>query len=66
MVCRCADFVLLNKVDTLKEGQLESLMEIAKSLNPLAKVRFQGPLTFLMKAVICKGNIVHSVPSGAL
>ncbi|CAL8471986.1 g11528 [Coccomyxa elongata] len=34
----CADFVLLNKIDTLKEGQLDSLVDIAKSLNPLAKV----------------------------
>ena len=36
--CRCADFVLLNKVDMLKEGDLESLSQIASSLNPLAKV----------------------------
>lgn len=35
---RCADFVLLNKIDTLKEGQLDSLVDIAKSLNPLSKV----------------------------
>ncbi|KAK9905575.1 hypothetical protein WJX75_002363 [Coccomyxa subellipsoidea] len=34
----CADFVLLNKIDTLKEGQLDSLVDIAKSLNPLSKV----------------------------
>ena len=37
--CRCADFVLLNKTDMLKEGQLASLVDIAKSLNPLAKAR---------------------------
>ena len=36
--CRCADFVLLNKVDMLKEGDLEGLSQIAASLNPLAKV----------------------------
>ena len=36
--CRCADFVLLNKVDMLQEGQLEGLTQIAASLNPLAKV----------------------------
>jgi hypothetical protein len=30
--------VLLNKVDMLKEGDLESLSQIASSLNPLAKV----------------------------
>ena len=36
-VCRCADYVLLNKTDMLKEGQLASLSDIAKSLNPLAK-----------------------------
>lgn len=35
---RCADFVLLNKVDMLKEGDLEGLSQIAASLNPLAKV----------------------------
>ena len=37
-ICRCADFVLLNKVDMLQEGQLEGLTQIAASLNPLAKV----------------------------
>jgi G3E family GTPase len=37
-LCRCADFVLLNKVDMLKEGDLDSLSQIAASLNPLAKV----------------------------
>jgi hypothetical protein len=31
--------VLLNKRDMLKEGQLASLTDIAKSLNPLAKAR---------------------------
>ena len=36
--CRCADFVLLNKIDMLKEGDLEGLSQIAASLNPLAKV----------------------------
>ena len=36
----CADFVILNKIDQLDEGQLESLKGIAQSLNPLAKVRF--------------------------
>ena len=35
----CADFVILNKIDQLDEGQLESLKGIAQSLNPLAKVR---------------------------
>ena len=30
--------MLLNKIDTLKEGQLDSLVDIAKSLNPLSKV----------------------------
>ena len=40
---RCADFVLLNKIDTLKEGQLDSLVDIARSLNPLAKVGHQPP-----------------------
>jgi len=42
--CRCADFVLLNKVDMLKAGEVEDLSQIAASLNPLAKV----PLTALM------------------
>ena len=41
--CRCADFVLLNKVDMLKEGEAEDLSQIAASLNPLAKV----PLTLI-------------------
>ena len=35
---RCADFVLLNKIDLLKEGQLESLKAIVASLNPFATV----------------------------
>ena len=30
--------MLLNKVDMLKEGDLEGLSQIAASLNPLAKV----------------------------
>lgn len=34
----CADFVILNKIDQLDAGQLESLKGIASSLNPLAKV----------------------------
>ena len=38
LACRCADFVLLNKIDMLKEGDLEGLSQIAASLNPLAKV----------------------------
>ena len=41
--CRCADFVLLNKVDMLKEGDLEGLSQIAASLNPLAKVGLDCP-----------------------
>lgn len=34
----CADFVILNKIDQLDAGQLESLKGIASSLNPLSKV----------------------------
>jgi G3E family GTPase len=34
----CADFVLLNKVDQLAPGGLESLTAIAASLNPLARI----------------------------
>jgi len=30
--------VLLNKKDTLEEGELDSLIEIAHTLNPLAQV----------------------------
>jgi hypothetical protein len=35
---RCADYILLNKTDLLQPNQLESLIEIVSSLNPLAKV----------------------------
>lgn len=36
---RCADFVILNKVDQLTlEDQKDSLVEIVSALNPLAKV----------------------------
>lgn len=46
--CRCADFVLLNKVDMLKAGEVEDLSQIAASLNPLAKV----PLTHCTDALV--------------
>ncbi len=36
--CRCADYVLLNKRDMLVNGELESLIEIVHTLNPLAQV----------------------------
>lgn len=36
--CRCADYVLLNKTDMLVKGELESLIEIVHTLNPLAQV----------------------------
>ena len=35
---RCADYVLLNKIDQLQPGRLGELTEIMKSLNPLAQV----------------------------
>ena len=35
---RCADFVLLNKVDLLAAGKLQHLTDIVTSLNPLATV----------------------------
>jgi len=38
----CADFVILNKIDQLDAGQLESLKGIASSLNPLSKVSNQS------------------------
>ena len=38
MSCRCADYVLLNKRDMLVKGELESLIEIVHTLNPLAQV----------------------------
>ena len=40
----CADFVILNKIDQLDAGQLDSLKGIAFSLNPLSKVtpRYHG------------------------
>ena len=40
----CADFVILNKIDQLDAGQLESLKGIATSLNPLSKVISQSGL----------------------
>lgn len=36
--CRCADFLLLNKMDCVSEKQLASLSAVVSSLNPLAKV----------------------------
>ena len=50
--CRCADFVLLNKVDMLQEGQLEGLTQIAASLNPLAKVI--PTLNGLKQTIMCQ------------
>lgn len=44
-VGRCADHVLLNKTDLLKEGQLEELRPIVASLNPFATVRHRLPGT---------------------
>lgn len=41
---RCADFLLLNKTDLLKEGQLEELRGIVATLNPFAAVRGPHPL----------------------
>lgn len=35
----CADFLLLNKTDLLKEGQLDELRGIVASLNPFAEVK---------------------------
>jgi hypothetical protein len=40
---RCADFVLLNKVDLLPAGKLQQLTDIITSLNPLATVRIPPP-----------------------
>ena len=40
ILCRCADFVLLNKTDMMDLGQLDSLKEIIASLNPMARVPF--------------------------
>jgi G3E family GTPase len=37
--CRCADYVVLNKTDLLKTGQMEALQAIVASLNPLATAR---------------------------
>lgn len=37
--CRCADYVVLNKTDLLKKGQLEALQAIVASLNPFATAR---------------------------
>ncbi len=37
-VCRCADYVLLNKTDLLPPGQLASLQAVVASINPLATV----------------------------
>jgi G3E family GTPase len=37
--CRCADYVVLNKTDLLKEGELEQLQAIVASLNPFATAR---------------------------
>ena len=37
--CRCADFVLLNKMDQLDTEKLASLTEIVRTLNPIAQVQ---------------------------
>ena len=37
-LCRCADYVLLNKIDQLQDGRLGELNDIMRSLNPLAQV----------------------------
>ena len=39
MLRRCADFVLLNKIDQLQPGGVDELLQIMRSLNPLAQVR---------------------------
>ena len=38
MLYRCADFVLLNKIDQLEGGKVDELSQIMRSLNPLAQV----------------------------
>ena len=38
VVCRCADYVLLNKIDMLGSENLDSLTAIVSSLNRLAEV----------------------------
>jgi G3E family GTPase len=37
--CRCADYVVLNKTDLLKDGELAQLQAIVASLNPFATAR---------------------------
>lgn len=39
---RCADFVLLNKIDTVTPQQTETLKAIVRQLNPVAKVHLSG------------------------
>ena len=52
--CRCADYVVLNKTDLLKEGELEQLQAIVASLNPFATARtvLQPPWQQQQEAVL--------------
>ena len=50
----CADFVILNKIDQLDAGQLESLKGIASSLNPLSKVSSQSGTMNKQLHLACK------------
>ena len=51
--CRCADFVLLNKMDLLAAGKLQHLTDIVTSLNPLATVRHAALLPTLSEDGPC-------------
>ncbi len=57
--CRCADFVLLNKVDLLGAENLDSLSAIVSSLNRLAEVRQADLISFHL--ISSQLVLVHAV-----
>lgn len=59
--CRCADYVVLNKTDLLKEGELEQLQAIVASLNPFATARTALKLPWQQRVQHCL-HIAHPLP----
>lgn len=72
VVCRCADYVLLNKIDMLGSENLDSLTAIVSSLNRLAEVSeidsrclqlrmSSSQLLLLLKIRLCLSLHMHMV-----